>query len=161
MRILTVFGTRPEAIKMCPLVLRLNGNPSIDSRLCVTAQHREMLDQVLTLFGVVPGYDLDIMRLNQTLGEITRSVVMGLEAVIEDFKPDVVLVHGDTTSSFSAALAAFYCRIPIGHVDAGLPLARAQLVKLDQAIQAADLVLVVVKHREFYELSHKGLPEHL
>ncbi|MBS3648920.1 UDP-N-acetylglucosamine 2-epimerase (non-hydrolyzing) [Pseudaminobacter sp. 19-2017] len=120
MRILTVFGTRPEAIKMCPLVLRLMENPSVESRLCVTAQHREMLDQVLALFGVVPDYDLDIMRPNQTLNDITGSVVRGLDCVLEEFKPDVVLVHGDTTTSFSAALAAFYRQIPVAHVEAGL-----------------------------------------
>jgi UDP-N-acetylglucosamine 2-epimerase (non-hydrolysing) len=120
MRILTVFGTRPEAIKMCPLVLRLVESPSVESRLCVTAQHREMLDQVLALFGVVPDYDLDIMRPNQTLNDITGSVVRGLDGVLEEFKPDVVLVHGDTTTSFSAALAAFHRQIPVGHVEAGL-----------------------------------------
>lgn len=120
MKILTVFGTRPEAIKMAPLVKLLNNEPGIDSILCVTAQHREMLDQVLELFELVPDYDLNIMKPNQTISMITCNVILGLEEVLEKEKPDIVLVHGDTTTTFATALAAFYKQIKVGHVEAGL-----------------------------------------
>ncbi|PKH19612.1 UDP-N-acetylglucosamine 2-epimerase (non-hydrolyzing) [Enterobacterales bacterium CwR94] len=120
MKVLTVFGTRPEAIKMAPLVHALSNDPEIDARLCVTAQHREMLDQVLKLFAITPDYDLDIMRPGQGLTEITSRILEGLKGVFAAFKPDVVLVHGDTTTTFAASLAAFYHRIPVGHVEAGL-----------------------------------------
>ena len=120
MKVMSVFGTRPEAIKMAPLVKKLNEDPEIESMLCVTAQHREMLDQVLTLFGLVPDYDLNIMKPNQTLSMITAGVLTGMDSVLEKEKPDIVLVHGDTSTTFSAALAAFYHRIPVGHVEAGL-----------------------------------------
>lgn len=120
MKVLTVFGTRPEAIKMAPLVHALSQDPQIDSRLCVTAQHREMLDQVLRLFSLTPDYDLNIMRPEQGLTEITCRILEGLKSVFADFKPDVVLVHGDTTTTMAASLAAFYHRIPVGHVEAGL-----------------------------------------
>jgi UDP-N-acetylglucosamine 2-epimerase (non-hydrolysing) len=120
MKILTVFGTRPEAIKMCPLVLALKNTPGIDSRVCVTGQHRAMLDQVLDIFHVVPDYDLEIMRPNQTLTTITTSVLEEMEDVLRSYQPDVTLVHGDTTTSMAAALAAFYQQIPVGHVEAGL-----------------------------------------
>ncbi|KGT87802.1 UDP-N-acetylglucosamine 2-epimerase [Erwinia typographi] len=120
MKVLTVFGTRPEAIKMAPLVRALTQDSDIDARLCVTAQHREMLDQVLQLFDIVPDYDLNIMRPGQGLTEITSRILEGLKAVFAEFKPDVVLVHGDTTTTFAASLAAFYHRIPVGHVEAGL-----------------------------------------
>ena len=120
MKILTVFGTRPEAIKMAPLVKLLKREPGIQSVLCVTAQHREMLDQVLELFELVPEYDLNIMKPNQTISMITCNVIMGLEEVLEKEKPDVVLVHGDTTTTFATALAAFYKQIKVGHVEAGL-----------------------------------------
>lgn len=120
MKVLTVFGTRPEAIKMAPLVRALTHDSEIDARLCVTAQHREMLDQVLQLFDIVPDYDLNIMRPGQGLTEITSRILEGLKAVFAEFKPDVVLVHGDTTTTFAASLAAFYHRIPVGHVEAGL-----------------------------------------
>ncbi|RWR02773.1 UDP-N-acetylglucosamine 2-epimerase [[Pantoea] beijingensis] len=120
MKVLTVFGTRPEAIKMAPLVKALSDDPDIDSRLCVTAQHREMLDQVLRLFALVPDYDLNIMRPEQGLTEITCRILQDLKAVFDEFKPDVVLVHGDTTTTLAASLAAFYHRIPVGHVEAGL-----------------------------------------
>lgn len=120
MKVMSVFGTRPEAIKMAPLVKKLNEDPEIESVLCVTAQHREMLDQVLTLFGLVPDYDLNIMKPNQTLSMITAGVLTGMDSVLEKEKPDIVLVHGDTSTTFSAALAAFYHRIPVGHVEAGL-----------------------------------------
>ncbi len=119
-KIMTIFGTRPEAIKMCPLVLKLKENKDIDTVVCVTAQHREMLDQVLEAFDVVPDYDLDIMKNRQTLTHITASVLEGLYAIIEDEKPDMILVHGDTTTTFVASLAAFYCKVKVGHVEAGL-----------------------------------------
>ncbi len=120
MKVLTVFGTRPEAIKMAPLVKKLNEEPGIRSVLCVTAQHREMLDQVLELFELVPDYDLNIMKQNQTISQITSNVLMGLEEVFRKETPDIVLVHGDTTTTFAASLAAFYQQIPVGHVEAGL-----------------------------------------
>lgn len=116
-----VFGTRPEAIKMCPLVLELKSRPDeFETVVCVTGQHREMLDQVLGVFGVVPDHDLAIMKPGQTLFDITSDVLLKIKAVLEKERPDVVLVHGDTTTSFAAALAAFYLQIPVGHVEAGL-----------------------------------------
>ena len=120
MRILTVFGTRPEAIKMAPVVNALGRTTGVRSRVCVTAQHRDMLDQVLELFGIQPDYDLNVMQNNQGLTHITAAVLSGMEAVLDDFQPDRVLVHGDTTSTFAASLAAFYGKIPVGHVEAGL-----------------------------------------
>ncbi|MFE4113134.1 non-hydrolyzing UDP-N-acetylglucosamine 2-epimerase [Kosakonia sp. YIM B13611] len=120
MKVLTVFGTRPEAIKMAPLVHALAKDPDFEARVCVTAQHREMLDQVLTLFSIVPDYDLNIMRPGQGLTEITCGILEGLKPILESFRPDVVLVHGDTTTTMAASLAAFYQRIPVGHVEAGL-----------------------------------------
>ena len=120
MKVMSVFGTRPEAIKMAPLVKKLNADPDIESVLCVTAQHREMLDQVLELFELKPDYDLNIMKPNQTLAMITANVLTGMEDVLVKERPDIVLVHGDTSTTFSAALAAFYQKIPVGHVEAGL-----------------------------------------
>jgi UDP-N-acetylglucosamine 2-epimerase (non-hydrolysing) len=119
-KVLTVFGTRPEAIKMAPLVHALAQDDAFESRVCVTAQHREMLDQVLRLFEIVPDYDLNIMKPGQGLSEITCRILEGIKGVLEDFKPDVVLVHGDTTTTMATSLAAFYQRIPVGHVEAGL-----------------------------------------
>jgi len=119
-KVLTVFGTRPEAIKMAPLVQALSQDPAFESRLCVTAQHREMLDQVLRLFKLEPDYDLNIMRPEQGLTEITCRILEGMKTVLLDFKPDIVLVHGDTTTTLAASLAAFYQQIPVGHVEAGL-----------------------------------------
>ncbi len=119
-KVMTVFGTRPEAIKMCPLVLELEKYENIESVVCVTAQHREMLDQVLNIFGVKPDYDLDIMKTRQTLSGITTNVLMGMEDVLKKEQPDIVLVHGDTSTSFVAGLAAFYQQIKVGHVEAGL-----------------------------------------
>lgn len=118
--ILTIFGTRPEAIKMAPIVDRLSRDPQIKSRICVTAQQRQMLDQVLELFSIEPDYDLNMMRAGQSLTDITTRALSGLDGVIADCNPDVILVHGDTTTTFAAALAAFYRRIPVGHVEAGL-----------------------------------------
>lgn len=119
-RIMTVFGTRPEAIKMCPLVKELDGREEIESIVCVTAQHRQMLDQVLQLFAVAPDYDLNIMRDRQTLTGITVRALEGLEQVLKEAKPDMVLVHGDTTTTFAGSLAAYYHQIAVGHVEAGL-----------------------------------------
>lgn len=119
-RVMTVFGTRPEAIKMAPLVLELEKSPEIESICCVTAQHRQMLDQVLEIFKITPDYDLNIMQDRQTLSSITAKVLTGIEDVIEKSSPDIVLVHGDTSTTFAAALAAFYKKIPVGHVEAGL-----------------------------------------
>ncbi|WP_366512320.1 UDP-N-acetylglucosamine 2-epimerase (non-hydrolyzing) [Neptunomonas sp.] len=121
-KILTVFGTRPEAIKMAPLVKALaqESGDQIDSRVCVTAQHREMLDQVLELFEIKPDYDLNIMKPGQDLFDVTTRILLGIREVLREFKPDVVLVHGDTSTTFSTALAAFYEQIPVGHVEAGL-----------------------------------------
>lgn len=121
LKIMTVFGTRPEAIKMCPLVLEMRKYPDyIEPIVAVTAQHREMLDQVLELFDIVPDYDLNIMTSGQTLYDVTTRALMGLKDVMESAKPDIVLVHGDTTTTFAGALAAFYAQIPVGHVEAGL-----------------------------------------
>lgn len=117
---MSVFGTRPEAIKMCPLVKALEKANGIESLVCVTAQHREMLDSALEYFNVKPDYDLNIMKRGQTLSSITADVIMGLESVLSEAKPDLVLVHGDTTTSFAAALAAFYAKLLVGHVEAGL-----------------------------------------
>lgn len=120
LRILSVFGTRPEAIKMAPLALALAADPRFESRVCVTAQHRQMLDEVLELFEIEPEYDLDLMKPGQDLTDITAGVLLGLRPVLAEFQPDMVLVHGDTTTCLGASLAAFYARIPIGHVEAGL-----------------------------------------
>jgi len=120
MKILTVFGTRPEAIKMAPLVKALEKDPRIEAKVCVTGQHRSMLDQVLGLFSITPDYDLNIMKPKQTLFDVTAKVLMGMKPVLDDFKPDVVLVHGDTSTTFAAALAAFYSQVKVGHVEAGL-----------------------------------------
>jgi len=119
-KVLTVFGTRPEAIKMAPLVHALAKEPYFEAKVCVTAQHREMLDQVLHLFSIVPDYDLNIMSPGQGLTEITCRILQGLQPILASFKPDVVLVHGDTTTTIATSLAAFYQRIPVGHVEAGL-----------------------------------------
>ena len=119
-KVMSVFGTRPEAIKMAPLVLELNRREDIDSVVCVTAQHREMLDSVMEVFGLRADHDLNIMAPSQTLADITSRVLRELGAVLQSEKPDLVLVHGDTTTTFSAALAAFYEKIPVGHVEAGL-----------------------------------------
>jgi UDP-N-acetylglucosamine 2-epimerase (non-hydrolysing) len=119
-KIITIFGTRPEAIKMAPLVKELEKREEIESKVCVTAQHREMLDQVLELFNIKPDFDLNIMKTRQTLTGITGKVLEGLEEVFENEKPDMILVHGDTTTTFAGGLAAFYQQIKVGHVEAGL-----------------------------------------
>ncbi|MBE6972831.1 MAG: UDP-N-acetylglucosamine 2-epimerase (non-hydrolyzing) [Ruminococcaceae bacterium] len=118
--VMTIFGTRPEAIKMCPLVQELDRRPGINSLCCVTAQHREMLDSVLDIFGRKPDFDLDIMQPRQTLSTITSKTILGMDDVLAQVKPDLILVHGDTSTTFAGALAAFYHQIPVGHVEAGL-----------------------------------------
>ena len=120
LRVLSVFGTRPEAIKMAPLVLELKKHPEIESLVCITAQHREMLDSVMAQVGITADRDLDIMSRGQDLTDITMRVLDGMRGVLRDLKPDLVLVHGDTTTTFAGALAAFYEKIPVGHVEAGL-----------------------------------------
>lgn len=119
-KVLVVFGTRPEAIKMAPLVKCLKDEKSLDVRVAVTAQHREMLDQVLDLFEIIPDYDLDIMHPGQDLYDVTSRVLLGVRGILCDFNPNVVLVHGDTATTFAASLAAFYQKVPVGHVEAGL-----------------------------------------
>ena len=120
MKILVVFGTRPEAIKMAPVVRRLAATPGLQTHVCVTAQHRQMLDQVLDLFGIVPDFDLDLMQPGQDLTGITTGILNGLRPILGDGGYDLLLVHGDTTTTMAAALAAFYARVPVGHVEAGL-----------------------------------------
>ena len=120
MKILTVFGTRPEAIKMAPVVHALQKLTNADSRVCVSAQHREMLDQVLDLFSIKSDYDLNIMKHRQDLTDITSQILLGIRPILKDFKPDFLLVHGDTSTTFAAALAAYYEKITVGHVEAGL-----------------------------------------
>ena len=119
-KVMSIFGTRPEAIKMAPLVKELERRKEIESIVCVTAQHREMLDQVLNTFDIKPDYDLNIMQQGQSLADVTTRALVGLEEVIKEVKPDIVLVHGDTTTTFAGALAAFYNQVAIGHVEAGL-----------------------------------------
>lgn len=119
-KVLLVFGTRPEAIKMAPLVKAFENEPTIESKVCVTAQHREMLDQVLEMFDIKPDYDLNLMKPGQDLYDITANVLLGMKDVLADFKPDIVLVHGDTTTTCATSLSAFYQKVKVGHVEAGL-----------------------------------------
>ncbi|MCT4585578.1 MAG: UDP-N-acetylglucosamine 2-epimerase (non-hydrolyzing) [Peptostreptococcaceae bacterium] len=119
-KIMIVFGTRPEAIKMAPLVKELKKHDEFEVKVCVTAQHREMLDQVLELFSIKPDFDLDIMEHGQTISDITNKIIKGMEGIFKEYKPDILLVHGDTTTTFASALAAFYQKIVVGHVEAGL-----------------------------------------
>lgn len=119
-KVVVVFGTRPEAIKMCPLVKELRTRKNIETLVCVTGQHRQMLDQVLDTFGIIPDFDLSIMKDKQTLFDVTIGILEGMKAILESEKPDLVLVHGDTSTTFASSLAAFYLQIPIGHVEAGL-----------------------------------------
>lgn len=120
MKTLCIFGTRPEAIKMAPLALALAADERFEAKICVTGQHREMLDQVLELFSITPEFDLDIMKPGQDLTGVTTAILQGMKAVLEEFKPDIVLVHGDTATTFAASLAAYYQQIPVAHVEAGL-----------------------------------------
>lgn len=118
--VLTVFGTRPEAIKMAPVIIALSSAPGVNCRVCVTAQHREMLDQVLKLFSIIPDYDLNIMQPEQDLTDITNAVLIGLRSLFQNDKPDLVLVHGDTSTTLATSLSAYYHHLPVGHVEAGL-----------------------------------------
>ena len=118
MKILCVFGTRPEAIKMAPLIKLLNADSNIECRVCITGQHREMLDQVLDVFDINADYDLDIMVPNQDLNEITAKILSRLRPILQDYKPNTLVVHGDTSTTFSASLAAFYLQIPVAHIEA-------------------------------------------
>ncbi|MGE8048822.1 non-hydrolyzing UDP-N-acetylglucosamine 2-epimerase [Pseudomonas monteilii] len=120
MKILTVFGTRPEAIKMAPLALALEADARFDAKVCVTGQHREMLDQVLNLFAIQPDFDLNIMKPGQDLTDVSTAILQGMKGVFSEFKPDMILVHGDTATTFATSLAAYYHQIPVGHVEAGL-----------------------------------------
>ena len=120
-KVMSIFGTRPEAIKMAPIIQEMEHHKSeIESIICVTAQHREMLDSVLETFHITPDYDLNIMKKGQTLDSVTETILQGLNDILEKEKPDMVLVHGDTTTTFASALSAFYHKIPVGHVEAGL-----------------------------------------
>src|SRR5262249_10215338 len=119
-KVATIFGTRPEAIKLAPVILAMREDPSVECRVCVTAQHREMLDQVLEVFGIQPDRDLDLMRPNQSLGQITARAIGAIDSYLEEEDPDLVLVQGDTTTVLCASLAAFYHHVPVGHVEAGL-----------------------------------------
>lgn len=120
LKTLTVFGTRPEAIKMAPLAIQLAEDPRFEARVCVTGQHRQMLDQVLELFDIHPDYDLNIMKAGQDLTGVTTAILQGIKPVLAEFKPDIVLVHGDTATTFATSLAAYYQQIAIAHVEAGL-----------------------------------------
>ena len=119
-KIIAVFGTRPDAVKMCPLVLELKKRKSLEVKVCLTGQHREMLDSVTGIFGVKADYDLSVMQKDQSLSDITTKIIDRITPIFKEDKPDIVLVHGDTTTAFAAALAAFYLKIPVGHVEAGL-----------------------------------------
>src|ERR1700690_1112695 len=119
-KIAVVFGTRPEAIKLVPVILALKADHGFDCRVCITAQHREMLDQVLRVFQITPDFDLNLMQPDQTLADLTAKAIKGIDTYLKMEKPDMLLVQGDTTTVFSAALAAFYNRVPVGHVEAGL-----------------------------------------
>ncbi|EMZ5971480.1 UDP-N-acetylglucosamine 2-epimerase (non-hydrolyzing) [Escherichia coli] len=119
-KIMVVFGTRPEAIKMAPLVHEIKKNPELELKVCVTAQHREMLDQVLDLFNIKPDYDLNLMKTGQTLNDITSSILIHIKSILKNYNPDIVLVHGDTATTFAVSLAAYYEQIVIGHIEAGL-----------------------------------------
>ena len=120
LKVLVVFGTRPEAIKMAPVIKQLKSSPEFECRVCVTAQHRQMLDQVLDVFNILPTYDLNLMRANQDLFAVTSNVLIGMRKVISESKPDIVLVQGDTTTTFAASLASYYLRVSVGHIEAGL-----------------------------------------
>jgi UDP-N-acetylglucosamine 2-epimerase (non-hydrolysing) len=120
MKVLSVFGTRPEAIKMAPVVNALAQDPAIDAKVCVTAQHRQMLDQVLDIFGIRPDFDLNLMKPGQDLSDVTSNVLLGMREVFKQWLPDIILVHGDTTTTFAASLSAYYAKVKVGHVEAGL-----------------------------------------
>lgn len=152
MKILSIFGTRPEAIKMAPLVKALSKERELETKVCVTAQHREMLDQVLQLFEIIPDYDLNLMRAGQDLSDLTSGILIALRDVLKDFQPDLVLVHGDTTTCFVATLAAFYQQIPVGHVEAGLRTGNL----LSPWPEEANRVLTTVLARWHFAPTHRN-----
>ena len=145
-KVLAVFGTRPEAIKMCPVVLELRNSSDFDTKVCVTGQHRQMLDQVLDVFNVKADYDLAVMHERQTLFDITTHILNKIKPVLELEKPDVVLVHGDTSTTFAAALACFYLQIPVGHVEAGLRT--RSLRNLTGGLSALLRVIILLPQRQ-------------
>ena len=162
MKVLTIFGTRPEAIKLAPVIKELEKHPEVASRVCVTAQHREMLDQVLELFGIDPDWDLNLMRKDQSLFDITARGLQGLEGVFKKEQPDVVLVQGDTTTAFVASLAAYYLKVKIGHVEAGLrtedkysPFPEEMNRRLTDVLSD---VYFVPTRRAKQNLFHEGIP---
>jgi len=164
MKVLTIFGTRPEAIKMAPLALALARTPGIDARVCVTAQHRQMLDQVLELFDLTPDHDLNLMRPGQSLCSLTSHILQGVETVLLEYKPDLVLVHGDTTTTFAASLAAYYQQVAIGHVEAGLrtgnlysPWPEEANRKLTGALANLHFAPTDIAREN---LLHEGVPDH-
>lgn len=140
-RTLCIFGTRPEAIKMAPLIHRLNSNSVFQNKVCVTGQHQQMLDSILTLFKIKPDFNLQVMSHNQDLSDLTARIMLGLRTVFEDYKPDMVLVHGDTTTTFAASLSAFYHRIPVAHVEAGLRTGKMHLPFPEEANRKLTSVL--------------------
>lgn len=155
-KVLTVFGTRPEAIKMAPVVLALSEAQGIEAKVCVTAQHRQMLDQVLELFGIEPDCDLDIMQANQDLYDLTARILVGMRDVLRDCQPDIVLVHGDTTTCFAVGLAAFYQQIPVGHVEAGLRTGNL-LAPFPEEANRSLVARITALHFAPTELSRKNL----
>src|SRR5690606_6689644 len=161
-KFLVVFGTRPEAIKMAPVVEALAGRTDIDVKVCVTGQHRQMLDQVLELFAIRPDFDLDLMRDGQDLTDITSGVLTGLRDVFAHYHPDRVLVHGDTSTTLAASLAAFYPRIPIGHVEAGLRSGNLLAPWPEEANRRVATVLsdlhFAPTERNRQDLLHEGIP---
>lgn len=147
-KIMLVFGTRPEAIKMCPLIRELKKRTTLETVVCVTGQHRQMLDQVLQAFEVLPDFDLAIMKENQTLFDVTTNILNEIKAVLETARPDVVLVHGDTSTTFVTALACFYKQIPVGHVEAGLrPIIYTHLTRRSLTARRYPLSHSIILHR--------------
>jgi len=143
-KVMLVFGTRPEAIKMCPLVNELKKREGLETIVCVTGQHRQMLDQVLETFNVVPDYDLAIMKQGQTLFDITTGILEKIKAVLENVKPDIVLVHGDTTTTFVTALACFYLQITVGHVEACVPTIFTARIQKNSIVRQSELLVNII-----------------
>ena len=146
MRVLVVFGTRPEAIKMAPVVRRLKENPVLDVDVCVTAQHREMLDQVLSLYDIVPDFDLDVMKPGQDLTDITANIILALRDVLKERRYDRLLVHGDTTTTMAGSPAAFYAQVPVGHVEAGLRTWNIYAPWPEEANRMKDRFIALLSH---------------
>ena len=160
-KVMSIFGTRPEAIKMAPVIKELEKREEIESIVCVTAQHREMLDQVLQTFNITPDFDLNIMKQEQTFVDITTSALTGVDTVIKQAKPDIVLVHGDTSTAFAGALAAFYNQVAIGHVEAGLRTYKKYspfLIKQNSLFYKTFLALIKKINLMRYKKKHIRLP---